>query len=281
MDADAAVTGLPLRQLHARPRPRRAARGGRHRGRAAPQGLRAAAPPGREPGRLIDRDEIMRAVWPGVIVTEDSITQCVKEISRALDDAEQRLLRTLPRRGFLFAAEVSRVDAAAAAPRRRPGGPAGRDARAARAAAAREPAHARRAALRQHDRRPGAGVLRRRRHRGPDHRAVAPALVLRDLPQLRLHLQGPRGGRAPGRARARRRLRARGQRPQGGRPGADHARSSARRRPGGMSGPSASTATSPTSSTCRTASPRRWPARSSRASGWPRWSARGRGRPRA
>ncbi len=61
-------------------------------------------------GRLIDRDEIMAAVWPGVIVTEDSVTQAIKEIRRALGDGEQRLLRTVPRRGFLFAAEVSRID---------------------------------------------------------------------------------------------------------------------------------------------------------------------------
>ncbi|MDQ2805085.1 MAG: winged helix-turn-helix domain-containing protein [Pseudomonadota bacterium] len=61
-------------------------------------------------GRLIDRDEIMAAVWPGVIVTDDSVTQAVKEIRRALGDGEQRLLRTVPRRGFLFAAEVSRID---------------------------------------------------------------------------------------------------------------------------------------------------------------------------
>ncbi len=61
-------------------------------------------------GRLIDRDEIMAAIWPGVIVTDDSVTQVVKEIRRALGDGEQRLLRTVPRRGFLFAAEVSRLD---------------------------------------------------------------------------------------------------------------------------------------------------------------------------
>jgi TolB-like protein len=61
-------------------------------------------------GRLIERDEIMAAVWPGVIVTDDSVTQAVKEIRRALGDGEQRLLRTVPRRGFLFAAEVSRID---------------------------------------------------------------------------------------------------------------------------------------------------------------------------
>jgi adenylate cyclase len=61
-------------------------------------------------GRLIDRDEIMAAIWPGVIVTDDSVTQVIKEIRRALGDGEQRLLRTVPRRGFLFAAEVSRLD---------------------------------------------------------------------------------------------------------------------------------------------------------------------------
>jgi adenylate cyclase len=58
-------------------------------------------------GRLIDRDEIMHAVWPGVFVTDDSVAQCVRDIRRALRDSEQRLLRTMPRRGYLFAAHVA------------------------------------------------------------------------------------------------------------------------------------------------------------------------------
>lgn len=57
--------------------------------------------------RLIGRDEIMRAVWPGTFVTEDSITQCVKEIRRALNDDAQVLLRTVPRRGYRLATTVS------------------------------------------------------------------------------------------------------------------------------------------------------------------------------
>lgn len=66
-------------------------------------------------GRLVGRDEIMKAVWPGVFVTEDSIAQCVMEIRRALGDEQQRLLRTLPRRGFLFTARpAGRAEAAAA-----------------------------------------------------------------------------------------------------------------------------------------------------------------------
>ena len=61
-------------------------------------------------GRLIDRDEIMRAVWPGVFVTDDSIAQCVRDIRRALGDNDQRLLRTLPRRGYRFIGPVVRED---------------------------------------------------------------------------------------------------------------------------------------------------------------------------
>jgi adenylate cyclase len=61
------------------------------------------------PGRLIDRDEIMRAVWPGVFVSDDSIAQCIKDIRRALGDGEKRLLRTVPRRGYLFAPGLRRA----------------------------------------------------------------------------------------------------------------------------------------------------------------------------
>ena len=62
--------------------------------------------------RLIDRDEIMAAVWPGVFVTDDSIGQCLKDVRRALGDEQQRILRTVPRRGYVFTAEVSRLDPA-------------------------------------------------------------------------------------------------------------------------------------------------------------------------
>jgi class 3 adenylate cyclase/DNA-binding winged helix-turn-helix (wHTH) protein len=60
-------------------------------------------------GRLLNRDTIMEAVWPDVFVTDDSITQCVGDIRRALGDEAQRLVRTVPRRGYLLTAEVSRA----------------------------------------------------------------------------------------------------------------------------------------------------------------------------
>jgi TolB-like protein/Tfp pilus assembly protein PilF len=54
-------------------------------------------------GQLVGRDEIMEAVWPGTFVTEDSITQCISDIRRALGDEDAHFLRTLPRRGYMLA----------------------------------------------------------------------------------------------------------------------------------------------------------------------------------
>lgn len=59
-------------------------------------------------GRLIGKQELMQAVWPDAFVTEDSLVQCTIELRRALDDRDRRLLKTVPRRGYLFTAEVRR-----------------------------------------------------------------------------------------------------------------------------------------------------------------------------
>lgn len=67
-------------------------------------------------GRLLDRDAINQAVWPDVTVSDDSITQCVRDIRRALDDQAQRILKTVPRRGYLIAASVAIVRGQPAVP---------------------------------------------------------------------------------------------------------------------------------------------------------------------
>lgn len=51
-------------------------------------------------GRVVGRDELFAAVWPGVVVTDDSLVQCVSDIRAALGDAGRDLLRTVPRRGY-------------------------------------------------------------------------------------------------------------------------------------------------------------------------------------
>lgn len=53
-------------------------------------------------GRLVSRETLMHSVWPDVFVTDDSVTQCVTEIRRALGDEGARLLRTMPKRGYLL-----------------------------------------------------------------------------------------------------------------------------------------------------------------------------------
>lgn len=70
-------------------------------------------------GQVVTREELMRTVWPGVFVTDDNITQCVAEIRQALGETGAGLLRTLPKRGYLLAAEAppKTTDASTDAPR--------------------------------------------------------------------------------------------------------------------------------------------------------------------
>ena len=58
------------------------------------------------PGRLIGKQELMKALWPDAFVTDDSLVQCTLELRRALNDRDQRLLKTVPRRGYIFASPV-------------------------------------------------------------------------------------------------------------------------------------------------------------------------------
>jgi adenylate cyclase len=60
-------------------------------------------------GQLLSRDAILEALWPGLCVTDESITQCVHDVRRALGDEAQRLLRTMPKRGYIFDVEVERA----------------------------------------------------------------------------------------------------------------------------------------------------------------------------
>lgn len=60
----------------------------------------------RHPGRAIGKDELMQAVWPDAVVTEDSLVQCVKEIRQALGAAGHDWIRTLPRLGYAFVADA-------------------------------------------------------------------------------------------------------------------------------------------------------------------------------
>lgn len=60
-------------------------------------------------GRIVTKEELIRALWPRVIVTDDSLTKCIAEVRAALSDDEHHYLKTVPRRGYLFDAPVTDV----------------------------------------------------------------------------------------------------------------------------------------------------------------------------
>ncbi len=62
-------------------------------------------------GTVIEKDELKSALWPGIIVEENNLTQAISSLRRALaDDGEQhRYIVTVPRRGYRFVAEVAAV----------------------------------------------------------------------------------------------------------------------------------------------------------------------------
>ncbi len=76
----------------------------------------------RSGGRVISRDELLADVWGGRIVSDSTLDSRINAARRALGDSGdvQRLIRTVPRRGFRFLGEVVEESdgAAPAAPSR-------------------------------------------------------------------------------------------------------------------------------------------------------------------
>jgi len=58
-------------------------------------------------GRLVAKEELIKAVWPNVVVSDESVTRCVSEVRSALQDSEQQIIRTVPRRGYILAVPVT------------------------------------------------------------------------------------------------------------------------------------------------------------------------------
>lgn len=77
----------------------------------------------RNAGRVISRDELLDRVWPDVTVTEDSLTQAVHDIRRALGGSGLDLLRTVPRRGYVFTGAEPSASGPAGSPMPKPRSP--------------------------------------------------------------------------------------------------------------------------------------------------------------
>src|SRR5262245_52597276 len=58
-------------------------------------------------GRLIPKDELIKAVWSDVFVSDDSLVQCIALLRNELGDTDRRLIKTVLRRGYRFDVPVS------------------------------------------------------------------------------------------------------------------------------------------------------------------------------
>ena len=61
-----------------------------------------------EAGRVVERAALLDAVWPGVTVTDESLSQAVAELRQALGEEGRLLVRTVPRRGYRLDAQPRR-----------------------------------------------------------------------------------------------------------------------------------------------------------------------------
>jgi adenylate cyclase len=69
-------------------------------------------------GQTVTKDELIAAIWPDVTVSEESLTRCISDIRLAVGDHAQRIIKTLPKRGYLLEGPVSRDgNAGGASPR--------------------------------------------------------------------------------------------------------------------------------------------------------------------
>src|SRR5918994_7501593 len=63
------------------------------------------------PSVLVSKDDLFRALWPDVAVTDNALTQAVSELRQALGDdpSNPRYVQTVARRGYRFISPVEPI----------------------------------------------------------------------------------------------------------------------------------------------------------------------------
>lgn len=81
-----------LRGIDGRPKPLRA------------QSIQVLAVLAARPNEIVSKEELFDAVWPEVSVTDDSLTQCIVDIRKAIGDTGRTVLKTIPKKGYQLVA---------------------------------------------------------------------------------------------------------------------------------------------------------------------------------
>jgi TolB-like protein/DNA-binding winged helix-turn-helix (wHTH) protein/Flp pilus assembly protein TadD len=71
-------------------------------------------------GRLLEKEELLKKVWPGTFVEEANLASNISQLRKALGDGEngQRYIETAPKRGYRFVASVREIVGEGAGPDR-------------------------------------------------------------------------------------------------------------------------------------------------------------------
>lgn len=80
-----------------------------------PQALDLLCELARHAGEVVTKREVFDRIWPGMVVTDDSLVQAVGDVRRAIGDEHHAVLQTVPRRGYRLIADEDMQPAAPAA----------------------------------------------------------------------------------------------------------------------------------------------------------------------
>jgi TolB-like protein/DNA-binding winged helix-turn-helix (wHTH) protein/Tfp pilus assembly protein PilF len=65
-------------------------------------------------GQLVSKEELYDAIWGHAVVTDGAVGQCLIDVRRAIGDDSQRVIRTVPRRGYIFDSPVTESESVVA-----------------------------------------------------------------------------------------------------------------------------------------------------------------------
>ena len=69
-------------------------------------------------GDVVEKEHLIRAVWPDTFVTDDALTRCISELRKTFEDdaREARVIQTIPKIGYRLVAPVREAARPAIAP---------------------------------------------------------------------------------------------------------------------------------------------------------------------
>src|SRR5262245_18795365 len=73
-----------------------------------------------QPGHLLEKDALLKTVWPDSFVEENNLADNISRLRKALGEGDQgrKFIETVPRRGYRFVAEVKELSDAVSLPPR-------------------------------------------------------------------------------------------------------------------------------------------------------------------